>query len=430
MNYPETLEYLFAQLPMFSRIGPSAYKKDLKNTLELCRVLSHPEQKFKSVHIAGTNGKGSTSHMLASIFQEAGYKTGLYTSPHLLDFRERIRVNGKPVPEEVVVEFVDVYKTEFEQIAPSFFEWTVAFAFDYFAKEKVDVAIVETGLGGRLDSTNIINPEVSVITNIGWDHMDMLGHTLEQIAVEKAGIIKPHKPVIIGEYASETAPVFVSKAKTENAPLEFAEQVIDMREFILKPDGIEFSAVSSTNTYQQVFCDLGGLYQCENIRTVLAAKEALERCGYYLPESALRKGLKQVKSNTGLMGRWQIIGTSPLFVCDTGHNANGLSFVTKQIEMQQYQHLHMVLGVVREKDLEKILKLMPRNATYYFCNAGLPRALPAEELKLAAEAEGLKGHEYPSVANAVTAARIAAGDSDMIFVGGSTFVVAEALAGL
>ncbi|MFA6260064.1 MAG: folylpolyglutamate synthase/dihydrofolate synthase family protein [Bacteroidia bacterium] len=423
MNYPETLQYLFRQLPMFTRVGASAYKKDLSNTLALCKLLDQPEQKIRCIHIAGTNGKGSTSHMLASVLQEAGYKTGLYTSPHLKDFRERIRINGILIPEHEVVQFVEQYKVACENIQPSFFEWTVALCFDYFAREKVDVAFIETGLGGRLDSTNVITPLLSVITNIGWDHTDLLGNSLELIAEEKAGIIKPGIPVIIGETQVETSSVFLKKAKDQHAPLQFADQQIQLSSFQPVHDGILFSTAS----FQDLLCDLGGLYQQNNVKAVLASIKNLQDQGFIIDEVHIRQGLQRVKSNTGLMGRWQILGNDPLMVCDTGHNVNGLEFVIRQLKLQSFKVLHMVIGMVKDKDISKVLAILPRDAVYYFCNADIPRALPAEELRQQAEVFHLHGSAFGSVKLAIQAAQTMASKKDMIFIGGSTFVVAEAI---
>lgn len=411
---------------MFTRIGAAAFKKDLTNTIALCEELNHPELQFKSIHIAGTNGKGSTSHMLASILQEAGYKTGLYTSPHLKDFRERIRVNGAMIPEQYVVDFVAQHNDVFDTIEPSFFEWTVALCFDYFAKEKVDVAIIETGLGGRLDSTNVITPLLSVITNIGWDHMDMLGDTLAKIAYEKAGIIKPGIPVVIGEYTEETQPVFIAKAKETGSAIEFAKHIISISRFsnnnLTSSGNITVNAVP---WLQNLECDLPGNYQPNNIATVLASVLQLRNAGFNISDEHIRNGLKKVKRNTGLMGRWQMLSSSPLTICDTGHNVNGIEYVVQQIGQTAHQNLHMVIGMVKDKDISKVLSMLPQNATYYFCNAAIPRALPAAELREQAIPFGLKGNAYASVKEAWAAAREKATPDDLIFIGGSTFVVAE-----
>jgi dihydrofolate synthase/folylpolyglutamate synthase len=403
MNYPETLDYLFGQLPMYQRIGNAAYKANLDNTYRLSEILIHPEKQFKSVHIAGTNGKGSTSHMLAAVLQEAGYKVGLYTSPHLKDFRERIKINGEMISESEVIDFVNEFKTEFEKIQLSFFEWTVGLAFHYFAKEKVDIAIIETGLGGRLDSTNIVTPEVAVITNISMDHTQFLGDTLAKIAAEKAGIIKSTIPVIIGETQPEIKPVFIEKAKQLNAPIQFAD-------------------VLSSQVYES---DLKGAYQQKNKKTVIATINILQQLGWKIAENHIKQGLLNVVNNTGLMGRWQILNTQPLTVCDTGHNEAGIKLILAQLAEQQFKKLHFVLGVVNDKDIAIILQLLPKYATYYFCQAKIPRALDVHILAEKATAVGLSGTAFPTVEAAYQAAQKNATAQDMIFIGGSTFVVAE-----
>ncbi len=427
MTYPETLDYLFSRLPMFTRIGAAAFKKDLTNTLALCEVLNQPQHKFTSIHIAGTNGKGSTSHMLASVLQEAGYKVGLYTSPHLKDFRERIRINGEMIPEQYVVDFVEQYKSVFDTIEPSFFEWTVALCFDYFAKEQIDIAIIETGLGGRLDSTNVITPVLSVITNIGWDHTDMLGNTLPLIAAEKAGIIKPQIPVVIGEYQTKTADVFIQKAKDENSPLVFARDVVTLQSYNHTNHTSTCDVViNGTEWLHQLTCDLPGTYQQYNIPTVLTALLQLKQSGtFQLTDEDICKGIGNVKQNTGLMGRWQVLSESPLTICDTGHNVNGIQYIIEQLGQINYQTLHMVIGMVKDKDISKVLSLLPKHAVYYFCNADIPRALPADELAVIANQMNLRGKAYGSVANALKAAQEQAETDDVIFIGGSTFVVAE-----
>lgn len=430
MNYTETLDYLYTQLPMFTRVGSSAFKKDLTNTLALCERLDNPQYKFKSVHVGGTNGKGSTSHMLAAILQTAGYKTGLYTSPHLRDFRERIRINGQMITEQQVVDFVARHQTDFEQIQPSFFEMTVALAFDIFAKEQVDIAIIEVGLGGRLDSTNVITPLLSIITNIGWDHMNLLGNTLPEIAGEKAGIIKPDVPVIIGEYQPEISPVFEHKAKEVKAPLKFASEqwVVEQSK---KENGLVHIAVShsaaenSSSSPLNLLLDLTGSYQLKNIKTVLAAVEELRKQGFVITDEHLQTALRQVQHLTGLAGRWQTLSSQPLTICDTGHNPEGIAEVVKNIQSVTYRQLHMVIGMVNDKDLSKVLALLPQQATYYFCKPDLPRGLDAYSLREQAAAFDLKGDAYPSVQAALAAAQQQAGDSDLVFVGGSTFTVAE-----
>ncbi|KJS07577.1 MAG: hypothetical protein VR77_00705 [Flavobacteriales bacterium BRH_c54] len=405
MNYPETLDYLFGQLPMYQRIGNAAYKANLDNTYRLSEILNHPEKQFKSVHIAGTNGKGSTSHMLASVLQEAGYKVGLYTSPHLKDFRERIKINGAMISENEVIDFVKEYKNQFEKIQLSFFEWTVGLAFHYFANQKVDIAIIETGLGGRLDSTNIVTPEVAVITNISMDHTQFLGDTLAKIAAEKAGIIKSTIPVIIGETQPEIKHVFIEKAAQLNATIQFADKL-------------------SLKEYES---DLKGVYQQQNKKTVLATIQVLQKLGWNIAESHIINGLQNVVNNTGLMGRWQMLNKQPLTICDTGHNEAGIKLILAQINQQSFEKLHFVLGVVNDKDITNILQLLPKNATYYFCQAKIPRALDVNILAEKATAVGLSGTTFPSVAAAYKAAQKNATAQDLIFIGGSTFVVAEAL---
>lgn len=390
---------------MYQRVGKAAYKADLRATLNLAEYLKNPENNFKSVHVAGTNGKGSTSHMLASVFQEAGYKTGLYTSPHLKDFRERIKINGEMIPKQCVLEFVENHKPYFEKNKLSFFEMTVGLAFDYFRKEKVDIAIVEVGMGGRLDSTNIITPEVSVITNIGLDHTQFLGDTLEKVASEKAGIIKDRVPVVIGEMLPETKPVFEEIASERNAEILFAE------------------AIDSSN----LTSDLKGLYQQKNIKTVLATLRILQKRGWNISEENIQKGLLNTIKNTGLMGRWQVLGENPKVICDTGHNREGLQLVMEQLSKESFEKLHIVLGVVSDKDLASVLPLFPKDAVYYFCKPNIPRGLDASLLLSQASGFGLVGEDYISIKNAYLAAIKAASAKDLIFVGGSTFVVAEVL---
>ena len=428
MDYKQTLDYLYSQLPMFTRVGAAAIKKDLTNTIALCNALDNPQTKFKTIHVAGTNGKGSVSHILASVLQSAGYKTGLYTSPHLKDFRERIKINGEMIPQQFVVDFVAENKHLFSTISPSFFEMTVALCFDYFAKEGVEVAVIETGLGGRLDSTNIINPQLSVITNIGWDHMDMLGDTLELIAGEKAGIIKTNTPVVIGETQQETTQVFRDKAQSSQAPIIFADSEYSLKNFD-NTGSISVCDVFKGNTslLTQLQCELTGIYQQKNIITAIAAIEQLQQAGYKISEVHIREGFARVKTQTGLLGRWQKLSDSPLTYADTGHNLNGVQEVLKQLQLLQYKHLHMVWGMVKDKDISKILALLPATATYYFCNAQIPRALAAENLQQQAIAFGLQGDAYPTVELAVQAAQKAAQPNDLVFVGGSTFIVAEAV---
>ena len=405
MTYAETLAYLYAQLPMFQRIGKAAYKADLANTHALMNLTGHPERGLRCIHIAGTNGKGSTSHMLASILQEAGYKVGLHTSPHMKDFRERFRINGNMVPEEVVVRFVDDHRAGFEPIQASFFEWGVAFALWWFREEQVDIAVVETGMGGRLDSTNVITPEVSVITNIGWDHMDFLGNTLEAIAAEKAGIIKPNVPVVIGEAADVVAAVLQKSANANDAPITFVEQEAQLP----YPIG------------------LVGAHQERNARTVLAAIDRLRDRGWNIPDDAVRRGLEKVVVNTGLVGRWQTLSYDPLTIADVAHNVDGFRVVNEQLALTEHQHLHIVLGMVNDKDIRRALALLPKHATYYFCKADIPRGSDAALLQQRAAALSLQGNAFPSVKAALAVAQRAAGSGDLVLVTGSVFVVAEAL---
>ncbi len=416
---------------MFHRVGPAAYKPDLSNTIKICDALDHPENKFRSIHIAGTNGKGSTSHLLAAVLQEAGYKTGLYTSPHLKDFRERIRINGKMIPKPRVVSFVAEHKKLFEKVQPSFFEWTVGLAFDYFAKEKVDIAVIETGLGGRLDSTNVITPLVSVITNISLDHMNLLGKTLKKIATEKAGIIKPGIPVVIGETQVEVKAVFEKKAKQEKAPLRFADDELQGTQFHQTktlPLFLMGTIKAGKNiVHEKLRCGLPGMYQQKNIITVLSAIDSLRESGFVIPDHAIRRGIQNVVALTGLQGRWQVISQKPLTIADTGHNEAGIKEVVAQLKKTPHKKLHIVFGVVGDKDSAGVLALLPKKASYYFCRANLPRSMDAAELAQKAEKSGLKGKIYPSVRKALKAAQDGASRGDLVFVGGSTFVVAEAI---
>jgi len=403
MTYQDTLNWMFSQLPMYQRQGKTAFKKDLSNTLKLAEHLNNPENKFKSVHVAGTNGKGSTSHILASVLQEAGYKVGLYTSPHLKDFRERIKINGQEVSKHFVIGFIKRNKGFFEANKLSFFEMTVGMAFDYFAKQNVDIAVVEVGLGGRLDSTNIVIPEVSIITNIGLDHTQFLGDTLEAIAFEKGGIIKPNIPVVIGETQKETAPVFKSLAKSCDSEILFADQLV-------------------SEVYKS---DLMGSYQSKNIKTVIQTVKQLQGKGFKISNKNLKQGLLKVVKNTGLLGRWQILKERPKVVCDTGHNREGLIYVMQQLSNETFESLHIVFGVVNDKDLRSILDLLPKKATYYFCKPNISRGLDAEELQQTFSSYKLKGRAYKSVNEAYNSALNNARKDDFIYVGGSTFVVAE-----
>jgi dihydrofolate synthase/folylpolyglutamate synthase len=433
MDYAQTLDYLYTQLPMFTRVGSSAYKEDLFNTIELCNRLDNPQNKFKSIHIGGTNGKGSTSHMLAAILQVAGYKTGLYTSPHLRDFRERIRINGEMISEQRVIDFVADHQKDFEAISPSFFEMTVGLAFDIFAKEQVDIAVIEVGLGGRLDSTNIITPLLSIITNIGWDHMNILGDTLQLIAGEKAGIIKHDLPVIIGEYQPDIADVFLKKAAKEEADISFASDNFEVKGERVKDKGVselldlEIKDNNTQLTTHNLQLDLTGTYQLKNIKTVLSAVNELRKQGFLISDEHLQTALRQVKKLTGLHGRWEVLSTDPLTICDTGHNPEGITEVLKNIAATPYSYLHFVIGMVNDKDISKVLSLLPANATYYFCKPDIPRGLEAESLKQQAKGFNLHGEVYPNVKAAYQSAQKAAQKDDLVFVGGSTFVVAEVI---
>jgi len=412
---------------MFQRIGQAAYKADLNNTFILDEHLDHPHKYFKTIHVAGTNGKGSVSHMLAAVLQKAGYRTGLYTSPHLKDFRERIKINGRMIPENEVVRFVNENKNIIDQVQPSFFEMTVALAFSYFFREKVDIAVIETGLGGRLDSTNIINPLVSVITNIGLDHTQFLGNTLEKIAAEKAGIIKPHIPVIVGEYQVETYPVFNEYAEGNNSSLVYADQKYKTISNYLVSENEHVLTIQSERGIIHVATDLPGNYQTRNIPTVLQTIDSLREGGLKISERSVLEGISEVRRLTGLRGRWEVIGKDPLLVCDTAHNREGLSMVFRQIKQTPYKKLHVILGIVKDKDIHSILPVLLPEAEYYFTQAAIPRAMDHKELKDAAAMAGLYGFSYPSVTEAINAAKRNADKEDMIFIGGSTFVVAEAL---
>lgn len=426
MNYNETLEYLYNKLPMFSKIGSDAYKKDLTNTRILCERLDDPHKKFKSVHIGGTNGKGSTSHMLAAILQTAGYKTGLYTSPHLKDFRERIKVNGEMISEEFVIEFTRKVMSSIDEISPSFFEITVAMAFDYFAQEKVDIAVIEVGLGGRLDSTNILLPEVAVITNIGYDHMNILGDTLELIAKEKAGIIKPMIPVVIGETTNETKSVFETTAEEKNAPISFADQ----KKHIAEWKWVDHQLVADVSMEhrkdgQQYHLDLIGLYQTKNLLTVLETCSQLVQKGWLIEEKHIKKALKQVVKLTGLHGRWQVVHRNPAVVLDVAHNVAGMDQLLKQVEVTDHTDLHIIIGMVRDKEIDEVLKLLPPHASYYFTQAQIPRALPSEQLADKASAFNLIGEAYADVNIALEEAIRKSAKQDLVLVCGSVFLVGE-----
>lgn len=427
MTYQQSIDYLFSRLPMFSRIGAAAFKKDLTNTITLCKQLDDPQTKFKSIHIAGTNGKGSVSHMLAAILQTAGYKVGLYTSPHLKDFRERIKINGEEVDEEFVVSFTEDMKPLIEEIEPSFFEITVAMAFDYFAKQKVDVAIIEVGLGGRFDSTNIITPQLAVITNIGWDHMNILGDSLEKIAFEKAGIIKPNVPVVIGEFIPETKGVFEKIATENKATIYFAKQNRNVlswewekkHELIIE---VEEKGKTDHKKYQ---LDLPGIYQSKNLLTVLEACSVLKGLDYDIDETDIRNGLQKTKKLTGLHGRWDIIHEHPTIVLDVGHNEDGIKQITQQLELTTYHELHIIIGLVKDKEVEKVLSLLPHAAHYYFTQAQIPRALAADILRAKAAEQNLAGESHADVNTAIKAAMARSHKDDLILVCGSVFLVGE-----
>jgi dihydrofolate synthase/folylpolyglutamate synthase len=403
MNYIDTVNWMFSQLPMYQNKGKAAFKKDLTNSYALSNYLNNPEKKFKSIHVAGTNGKGSTSHMLASILQEAGYKVGLYTSPHLKDFRERIKINGKYVSKQFVIGYIKRNKPFFDQHSLSFFEMTVGMAFDYFAKQNVDIAIIEVGLGGRLDSTNIIIPEVAVITNIGLDHTQFLGETLEEIAFEKAGIIKEKVPVVIGETQKETKPVFIKISKERNALIYFAE------DSVLRP-------------YES---DLIGSYQHHNISTAIRTIREIKNKGFQVSEPSIIKGLKNIVKNTGLQGRWQVLQTEPKIIADTAHNKEGLTYTMSQIKSESFSNLHIILGMVNDKNLETMIDLFPQNAQYYFCKPNVQRGLDANKLRDYFSNKNYFGNAYDSVSEAFAEAKKRAMKTDLIYIGGSTFVVAE-----
>ena len=426
MNYNETLNWMFNKLPMYQRIGAAAYKADLNNTIEILDYLNNPQDNFKSIHIAGTNGKGSVSHSLASVFQAAGYKTALYTSPHLRDFRERIRINGDMIPEDKVVSFIDQHKQKLEELELSFFEMTVAMAFDYFSKEKVDIAIIEVGMGGRLDSTNIIHPELSLVTNISLDHVKFLGDCEEKIAVEKAGIIKEATPVVIGETQEKSKDVFINTAREKNSPIYFADQIFDCQ----KKEGLAleyhcYDIYKNKETYlNDLKFPLLGNYQKKNLATIICALDILKD-KFNISQNNINDGLLNVVNNTGLMGRWQVINKNPLAIADTGHNVAGINEVKRQLAETKFERLHFVLSVVNDKDIDGILELLPKDAEYYYCKADIPRGLSADILAEKATLCGLKGKVYNSVKDAYANACANAKEGDLVFVGGSNFTVAE-----
>jgi dihydrofolate synthase/folylpolyglutamate synthase len=431
MTYQQTLAYLFKQLPMFHRIGAAAYKADLSNTIALCKILGNPEKEFKSIHIAGTNGKGSTSHFLASVLQESGFKTGLFTSPHLKDFRERIRINGKMISKQDVTAFVEFHQNDFNDIQPSFFEWTFALAVWYFAKEKVDIAVMETGMGGRLDSTNVVKPIVSVITNIGLDHTQFLGNTLAEIAGEKAGIIKQGIPIVIGETHPETESIFNEFAQRLQSIITFADQQILLKHSHFTKHlppllSAEFHSLITTNEYKLV-SPLSGKYQLKNLATVIITIEKLNEKGLNIQKKHINSGIRKAVKNTGLMGRWQTISHNPLTIADIGHNPDGIKEVMEQIALTPHKNLHFVIGVVNDKDVKTMLSKLPKDATYYFCKADIPRGLDAGELTMLAEGFSLHGKAFKSVKEALNSAQLAAKPEDLVMIAGSAFVVAEVL---
>lgn len=423
MNYQQTINYLYDTLPMFSRMGSAAFKKDLTNTILLCERLGNPHKKFKSIHVAGTNGKGSVSHMLAAIFQTAGYKTGLYTSPHLYDFRERIKVNGAMCEEGFIIDFVEKIKPAIKEIEPSFFEITVAMAFEYFARQKVDVAIIEVGLGGRLDSTNVICPQLSIISNIGWDHMNMLGNTLEEIASEKAGIIKENIPVVIGEKKEETENVFKKIASQKRSPLFFAEENFSIKSYKLLNTSIEISVADKNSTITDYQLDLPGIYQTKNILTVLQSIELLKN--WKLSTQQVHEALKNVKKLTGLYGRWEVIQEEPGVVLEVAHNKDGIEQMLTHLQSVSFNKLHFVIGMVKDKDIEPVLQLLPKEANYYFTQAQIPRALHAQDLQTKASRFSLNGNCFEDVNTALQQALNLSFKDDLIIVCGSIFLVAE-----
>ena len=431
MTYQQALDYMYNHLPMYQRIGPAAYKNNLDNTISICNLLDNPQNDFRSIHIAGTNGKGSTAHLIASILQTKGLKTGLYTSPHLKEFRERIRINGKMIPGSFVVSFISKYRTDFEKIKPSFFEMTVGMAFKYFCEEKVDIAVIEVGLGGRLDSTNIIQPLVSVITNIGLDHTQFLGDTMEKIATEKAAIIKHGVPVIIGETQAETRKIFINEAQQKKTEITFADQNLDIKNNKITGTSRHWMVMDIFREKQlylsKLKCPLTGFYQQRNIKTTLQLVDVLNQLGFKIEKKHIRKGFYDVIKSTKLAGRWQILSNDPLTICDIAHNPDGIKLITKQIKSIYYRHLHFVLGVVNDKNLMKVLPILPEDATYYFCKANIPRGMDQKILQCESNKYNLVGSVYGSVKEAYTAAQTNAGSDDLVFIGGSTFVVAEIL---
>lgn len=426
MNYQETLAYLYEQLPMFSKIGASAIKKDLTNTIKLCAYLGNPQEKIRTIHVAGTNGKGSTSHFLSAIMQTAGYKTGLYTSPHIKDFRERIKIDGEMCTEDFVVDFVEKIKPCIAEIQPSFFEITVAMAFEYFAQEKVDIAIIETGLGGRLDSTNIISPDLSIITNIGWDHMDILGDSLELIAGEKAGIIKPNKPVVIGEYLSETLPIFLKKAEELNAPISLAQDHWKIISTKSSPELLELEVEHTDRKRNYLFkLDLTGIYQQENLITVLESCQRLAEIGWKVNMDIIQKAASNIKKLTHLHGRWDVLDRNPYLIADVGHNKDGMTEIVRSLNNIPYEKLYIICGFVKDKDVPSALEILPQNAKYIFTQAHIPRAMPVDELASLGKNNHREGHPFDDVNEAIAFAKSQASKEDLILVCGSFFVISE-----
>jgi len=428
MNYKETLDYMYSQLPMFQRIGRPAFKPNLSNSWKLMDLLDNPHNKIKTIHIAGTNGKGSTAHFITSVLQEHGYKVGLYTSPHLKDFRERVRINGEMISKDYVVDFINDNKERFANIGLSFFEMTVGMAFKYFADEKVDIAVIETGMGGTLDSTNVITPLLSVITNISFDHTQFLGDTLAKIATEKAGIIKTDVPVVIGEKHPETAPVFQKTCLSKDAKLVFAADNISFSQWEKNNNLLYCNDIyyNTEKLFDQLASSLTGNYQKKNIVTALAALQELKNI-MPIKNDKIQLGFLNVIENTKITGRWQTLNTTPLTICDTGHNIDGIEYVINQIKETEYDKLHFVIGMVNDKDIGSVLSMLPKEATYYFCKANIPRGLEVEKLMQEAEQHGLHGSAYPSVQKAFETATLLAKNNDLVFVGGSTFTVAEVL---
>jgi dihydrofolate synthase/folylpolyglutamate synthase len=427
-RYKKTLDYLFHQLPMYQRVGPKAFKKDLRNIQAFCALLGHPEKQFPSIHIAGTNGKGSTAHILSAVLQAHGFKTGLYTSPHYRDFRERIKINGKLIPKQAVIDFVEKFRNQTEEIRPSFFEWGVALAFHHFAEQKVDIAVIETGLGGRLDSTNVIHPLISLITNISYDHMNFLGDTLAKIAFEKAGIIKPGVPVVIGEWNEETRPVFEQVAAERSSPLFYAPDLIEVKPTREGIDSTVFKVYrDGKRLFDELPVQLRGAYQAKNLQCSLAGLILLaEKAGWFeIQEEKLRAGLENLRDRTRFIGRWQLLSENPRVLCDSAHNLGGVEMAMAQLKEIPFENLHIVLGIINDKDMRKVLSLFPTDARYYFARPDIPRGMDASQLQELAGTLGLQGRKYSSVRNALRAARRAAGPEDLVYVGGSTFVVAE-----